>query len=297
MSEARERELNLAMTIRMLCSHTAGPTTRERAMELLRRYGLQGSPLRADSAPEVERAHVTMPLPGRPDTIDAYWPSDLSAEDLALARDQLMLVLERWIKARGNAGVPVPAHQATPASGASVEAALSAPGVERLRDFYRVGPVQRAAVESFADALAAGVTEDAAAEPKPSAQGPDELWLQLHGDCHESELDSPVDYTSGDVTWCWHKIHDSDVRYVRSDLATLSSPTSKTTEPAEAPPTGEMPALRRADDLTAEEVRRGYGFRQGVKVYCCYGMYAGVGHSNDCKHAAVPAEANNNKEI
>lgn len=59
------------------------------------------------------------------------------------------------------------------------------------------------------------------AQPQPSAQGPSELWLQLHGDCHESELDEPVDYTGNDdVTWCWHRIHNSDVRYVRADLAT-----------------------------------------------------------------------------
>lgn len=57
------------------------------------------------------------------------------------------------------------------------------------------------------------------AEPKPSAQGPTELWLQLHGDCSDAELDEPVDYTSDDVTWCWHRIHDSDVRYIRADLA------------------------------------------------------------------------------
>jgi hypothetical protein len=50
-------------------------------------------------------------------------------------------------------------------------------------------------------------------------QGPKELWLQLHGDCTEAERDSPVDYTAGDVTWCWHSINDSDVRYVRADLA------------------------------------------------------------------------------
>lgn len=36
--------------------------------------------------------------------------------------------------------------------GGRVHAALSAPGCERLRDFYEVGPVQRAAVESFFDA-------------------------------------------------------------------------------------------------------------------------------------------------
>lgn len=55
--------------------------------------------------------------------------------------------------------------------------------------------------------------------PAPSAQGPTELWLQLHGDCSEADLSEPVDYTGGDVTWCWHKINDSDVRYVRADIA------------------------------------------------------------------------------
>jgi hypothetical protein len=58
-----------------------------------------------------------------------------------------------------------------------------------------------------------------AAHPAPSAQGPAELWLQLHGDCHDSELTEPVDYTSDDVTWCWHPIHNTDIRYVRADLA------------------------------------------------------------------------------
>jgi len=62
-----------------------------------------------------------------------------------------------------------------------------------------------------------GVSADPLPCPQPSAQGPAELWLQLHGDCHESEFTQPVDYTSEDVTWCWHRIHESDVRYVRAD--------------------------------------------------------------------------------
>ena len=49
-------------------------------------------------------------------------------------------------------------------------------------------------------------------------QGPDELFLQLHGDDCPDDCTEPVDYTDG-VTWCWHKIHDSDVRYIRADLA------------------------------------------------------------------------------
>jgi hypothetical protein len=39
----------------------------------------------------------------------------------------------------------------------------------------------------------------------------------------DAELDEPVDYTSNEVTWCWHQIHNSDVRYIRADLATPAS--------------------------------------------------------------------------
>jgi hypothetical protein len=57
-------------------------------------------------------------------------------------------------------------------------------------------------------------------EPVASYKGPKELWLQLHGDCSDDELTEPVDYTDDSVTWCWHQIYNSDVRYVRADIAT-----------------------------------------------------------------------------
>lgn len=57
------------------------------------------------------------------------------------------------------------------------------------------------------------------AQPQPSAQGPKEIFLQLHGDCLPHETDLPVVYTDDSVTWCWHRINDSDVRYIRADLA------------------------------------------------------------------------------
>ena len=60
-------------------------------------------------------------------------------------------------------------------------------------------------------------------QPAASAAGPKELWLQLHGDCSADELLEPVDYTGGEVTWCWHAINNSDVRYVREDLAQPAS--------------------------------------------------------------------------
>ena len=64
-------------------------------------------------------------------------------------------------------------------------------------------------------------------QPAASAAGPKELWLQLHGDCSADELLEPVDYTSGEVTWCWHAINNSDVRYVREDLAQQSNISTK----------------------------------------------------------------------
>lgn len=74
-------------------------------------------------------------------------------------------------------------------------------------------------------------------KPKPSATGPAELWLQLHGD---SLSDEPVDFTDDTVTWCWHQIFDSDVRYVRADLA------------AQQP----VFHLRSHGDVSAEELER-----------------------------------------
>lgn len=40
-----------------------------------------------------------------------------------------------------------------------------------------------------------------------------------------------------------------------------------------------------ARNFTPEEAHRGWAIRNGVKVYCCSGMFADVGHSIDCKHA------------
>jgi hypothetical protein len=71
-------------------------------------------------------------------------------------------------------------------------------------------------VNILTDALAA---QPAPVQPVASYKGPEELWLQLHGDCSDDELTEPVDYTDDSVTWCWHQIYDSDVRYVREDTA------------------------------------------------------------------------------
>lgn len=76
-------------------------------------------------------------------------------------------------------------------------------------------------VPALIDALIAQMQREAA-QPEPSAQGPAELWIQLHGDTQETGL--PVDYTGDDVTWCWHQINDSDVRYVRADLVAPAQP-------------------------------------------------------------------------
>ena len=101
-----------------------------------------------------------------------------------------------------------------------------------------------AAIFDFARAVLAkwGGSPVVAGEPQPSTEGPPELWLQLHGDCAEPELSEPVDYTAGDVTWCWHSIHDSDVRYVRADLTTTPQPTQ--TQPVAREPLPKFLALK-----------------------------------------------------
>jgi len=41
-----------------------------------------------------------------------------------------------------------------------IKSALNAPGNERIKDFYEVGPVQRASVENFADSIASLMKSD-----------------------------------------------------------------------------------------------------------------------------------------
>jgi hypothetical protein len=69
------------------------------------------------------------------------------------------------------------------------------------------------------------LTHAARAEPpKGYAVAPKEIWLQLHGECDEDDLDKPVDYIgSDDVSWCWEQIHNTDVRYVRADFAAATT--------------------------------------------------------------------------
>ena len=68
-------------------------------------------------------------------------------------------------------------------------------------------------------AAVAALTPAPAQPEPPTAAGvrtdgaPAEIWLQLHGD---GEPDgNPVDYRD-EVSWCWEKIHEHDVRYVLS---------------------------------------------------------------------------------
>ena len=38
------------------------------------------------------------------------------------------------------------------------------------------------------------------------------IYLQFHGDTEE---EGPV--SSDDVTWCWHGVHDCDIKYIKLD--------------------------------------------------------------------------------
>lgn len=44
---------------------------------------------------------------------------------------------------------------------------------------------------------------------------PELIYLQLHGDRYEQ----PADFKGDEITWCWHKINECDVKYVRADIA------------------------------------------------------------------------------
>jgi len=48
---------------------------------------------------------------------------------------------------------------------------------------------------------------------------PDRIYLQVHGDAPPDEWDEPIDIRAGDVTWCWERIFDGDVEYIRADIA------------------------------------------------------------------------------
>ena len=46
-------------------------------------------------------------------------------------------------------------------------------------------------------------------------ESPERIWLQLHGD---AEPEYPVS-SSEEITWCWERIFEQDVEYVRADIA------------------------------------------------------------------------------
>lgn len=98
-----------------------------------------------------------------------------------------------------------------------LEATSPSGDVEQVQRQWENSSVYIRFCAKWADAFAAIAARQA--EPQPSAQGPEEIFLQLHGDCLPHETDLPVVYTDNSVTWCWHRIHDSDVRYIRADLA------------------------------------------------------------------------------
>jgi hypothetical protein len=126
-------------------------------------------------------------------------------------------------------------------------------------------------------------------EPVPvqefSYKGPEELWLQLHGDCSDDELTDPVDYTDDSVTWCWHQINNSDVRYVRADIAT--PPNMATPLAAPAPEERKRQSARSAwvhatewRGLTDEEIEQEFGFIDELLRDCVHRTEAKVREKN-----------------
>ena len=80
------------------------------------------------------------------------------------------------------------------------------------RDDRDGGPYFYPGVEKLWQQWAARSTPKQGEAADPHA--PKEIFLQLYGDSSADE--GPVDYEAGDVSWCWHKVFDSDVRYVQA---------------------------------------------------------------------------------
>ncbi len=92
----------------------------------------------------------------------------------------------------------------------SVQQALEAPGCERIKDFYAVGPVQRAAVESFAEALfrpTPSTTVEAHRTDREIVEQTEELalWLLSWAFNHKPETSTPMrDSTHPFAERCWN---------------------------------------------------------------------------------------------
>ena len=61
-----------------------------------------------------------------------------------------------------------------------------------------------------------GAAMKRAPTPKIPSDAPKRIWLQ-----HDPEDEGRLFKDAGEVTWCQDKINDSDIKYVRADLANL----------------------------------------------------------------------------
>ncbi len=78
-------------------------------------------------------------------------------------------------------------NQQTPHS--ALELALAAPGCERIKDFYAVGPVQRAAVESFAAVLTSPPQVEQALQPVTQVI----KYVPVDSNLHDANWNHPND--------------------------------------------------------------------------------------------------------
>ena len=132
--EPTQREKDMALMLKRMCRLLEpGDNMREAVTDYLRRAGLFGSPLRAgDSATDEEWPYCNI------------CSSYVDTGDTPCSR--LGEAMQRRVQCSRNRNAG--------AAGDGILAALAAPGVERLRDFYAVGPAQRAAVETFVEQFA-----------------------------------------------------------------------------------------------------------------------------------------------
>lgn len=59
-----------------------------------------------------------------------------------------------------------------------------------------------------------------------TSEAPERIWLQ-HDPNDEACGEMPDDWTIEGITWCWHRIGESDVEYIRADLSPQWRPISE----------------------------------------------------------------------
>lgn len=88
--------------------------------------------------------------------------------------------------------------------------------IRRFMQRHTQSNVDRMSLEDLHAAVEPSQASTPTAGKVADPNAPAEVFLQLYGT--DTPTIDPVDYTDG-VSWCWHRIFESDVRYVQAGHA------------------------------------------------------------------------------